>query len=228
MPTPSSGTIAFSDIAWIVYNNYASQVSLNDPDVRSLSGVSSGQISLTNAYNKPTAGNTGSTYYTPGSYSWVVVPYETLVSQVAGGGGGGGGACSGEIFYYGCVNPCSGTSGSAGSQSTFNGVIAYGGGGGVVCGATGSNGGNNQNANTGGGGTAGARGTAGGNCNQVNGGLGGQGGYVQVSWRKGSTGPNYGSTINFSVGAGGAAGRTDCRGGQPGAGGAGWVYVSWS
>lgn len=228
MPTPSSGAISLSDIAKIVYNNMATQVSLNDSDVRTLSGVATGAISLTNAYNKPTAGNTGSTYYTPGNYSWVVVPYENLTAQVAGGGGGGGGACSGEFFFYGCVNFCGGTSGATGGQSSFNGVLAYGGGGGVACGATGSAGGNNQNGSTGGGGTGGARGTAGGSCSQTNGGIGGAGGYVQVSWKKAVTGPFYSNTINFTVGAGGAKGTTDCRGGQPGAGGAGWVYISWS
>lgn len=233
MGTPSSGAIGFSDIAWIVYNNYASQVSLNDSDVRALAGVSSGQISISNAYSKPTVGNTGTTYYTPGSYSWAVVPYQTLSVQVAGGGGGGGGACSGESFFYGCVNFCGGTSGSAGSDTSFNGVVSYGGGGGVACGAAGAAGGNNQNANKGGGGAAGARGVPGGNCSQTYGGLGGAGGYATFSWRKAAGGPNYNTTatpsvINFTVGAGGSGGRTDCRGSGGGAGGSGWVYIAWS
>jgi hypothetical protein len=229
MPTPGSGQIAMSDIAWVVYNNYSTQISLNDGDVRTLLGVSSGQIGMNSAYSKPTAGNTGNTYRSPGSYSWSVVPYQTLYAQVAGGGGGGGGGCSGEIFYYGCVNGCGGAAGGNGAQTNFNGVISYGGTGGTACGGGGTNaaGGNNQNGNLGGGGAGGAFGTPGGNCNQTNGNNGGAGGYVEVSWRKGSNGPGYGATLSFSVGGGGGNGGT-CRGSIPGNGGSGWVYIAWS
>jgi hypothetical protein len=41
-------------------------------------------------------------------------------------------------------------------------------------------------------------------------------------------GPGYGASLGLTVGGGGGAGRTDCRGGQPGAGGSGWVYIAWS
>lgn len=229
MPTPSSGQIALSDVAWVVYNNYSTQVSLGDGDVRSLAGIGSGQISLANLYSKPTAGNTGGTYYSPGSYTWVVVPYQTLYAQVAAGGGGGGGACSGEIFTYGCVNGCGGASGGGGGTSSFNGVNAYGGGGGVACGANGGSGsGDGGTVYVGSGGAGGARGTAGGNCNQTNGGAGGAGGRTDRSWTKAVNGPGYGASLGLTVGGGGGAGRTDCRGGQPGAGGSGWVYISWS
>lgn len=233
MPTPSTGAISLRDIATIIYNNSIAQVSLNDSDTRSLLGVSSGQISMSSAYSKPTAGNTGTTYYTPGSYSWVVVPYQSLTATVAGGGGGGGGAGGGQVFF-GCVNYCACGNGTAGANSSFNGVISYGGGLGVSqSGGTGAAGGNNQNSSKGGGGTAGAGGTTDGevNCNQVNGSPGGAGGYAQKSWTKNVDGPAYGATINFSVGAGGVGGTGGCRDKAPYRGingGSGYVYVAWS
>jgi|694.fasta_scaffold00027_119 hypothetical protein len=230
MPTPSSGAISFSDIAWIVYNNYSTQVSLNDSDVRALLGISSGTIGMNSAYSKPTAGNTGGSYYAPGSYSWAVVPYKTLYAQVAGGGGGGGGGCGGQFFTYGCVNFCASSAGTAGAQTSFNGVVSNGGGGGANCGgAAGANGGNNQNGNTGGGGSSGAGGIPGGvNCSVSNGAAGGRGGFVEISWTKAVNGPAYGATLNFSVGGGGVGIADGCRAAPGGAGGSGWVYIAWS
>ena len=231
MPTPSSGAISFSDIARIVYNNTTAQITLNDSDARLLLGVGSGQISMSSAYNKPTAGNTGTTYHSPGSYSWVVVPYENLTATVAGGGGSGGSYCGGQIFF-GCVNYCCSPSGIAGSQSSFNGVIAYGGGGGASAGgAVGAAGGNNLNGNLGGGGAAGLGNTnpLDTNCNQAAGSNGGAGGYVQKTWRKAVDGPNYNATINFTVGAGGPIpSTTSCRDQRGGPGGSGYVTISWS
>lgn len=236
MPTPSTGSISFSDIARIVYNNSTATISLNDSDVRSLTGAGSGAVSMEAARGKPTAGNTGTTYHSPGSYSWVVVPYENLTATVAGGGGGGGGGCGGQLLFipnFGlvCVNYCASSAGNAGGTSTFNGVEAYGGGGGGNCttGSPGSNGGNNQNGNTGGGPGGGAGGVPGGvNCSQSDGSTGGAGGIAQRTWRKAAGGPGYGATINFTVGAGGTGVADGCRAAPGGTGGSGYVTISWS
>lgn len=231
MPTPSSGQISFADIATIVYNSSTSQISLNDGDVRLLLGVGSGQVPINpNAYNKPASGNTGSTYYVPGNYSWVVVPYQNLTVTIAGGGGGGGGYCGGQV-YFGCVNYCSSGAGNAGANSTFNGVTAFGGGGGQPCsGGVGSNGRNSLNANTGGGGTKGLGNTNpwDTNCNQAAGSNGGAGGYALKTWRKSVDGPNFGTTISFRVGAGGSGVGGGCRPLPGGPGGNGYVYIAWS
>ena len=53
MTTPASGQISFSQIAAIVYDNASAAVSLNDSDVRYLLSLSSGQISLGQAYSLP-------------------------------------------------------------------------------------------------------------------------------------------------------------------------------
>lgn len=230
MPTPSSGQISFRDIAAIVYNNAGAQSSLNDSDVRALLGVPSGQISMSSAYNKPTAGNTGGTYYSPGNYTWVVVPYQYLYVDVRGGGGAGGGYCGGQ-FFFGCVNYRENPAGGGGNQSFFNGVFAYGGGGGRECSrGAGAAGGNNQNGSVGGGGGGGAGSTnaADTNCNQAAGSPGGAGGRAVRTWTKAVDGPAYGTAINFSVGAGGTAGCNPdrCQPGSPG--GNGLVYIAWS
>lgn len=231
MPTPSSGAISMAQIATIVYNNATASVTLNDGDVRKLAGVASaGQISMFNLYGKPVPGNTGTTYYSPGSYTWVVVPYESLYAQVAGGGGGGGGYCGGQAFY-GCVNYRESYAGTNGGQSDFNGMIAYGGGGGQPCSrGVGGNGGNNRNGNTGGGGAGGAGNTnpVDTNCNQAAGSNGGAGGWVERTWKKAADGPAYGASINFSVGAGGVGSCNPDRCQPGGPGGSGWVYIAWS
>lgn len=231
MPTPASGQIALSDVAWVVYNNYSTQVTLNDGDVRTLAGIGSGQISLANLYNKPTAGNTGGTYYSPGSYTWIVVPYQTLYAQVAGGGGGGGGGCGGQAFTYGCVNFCASSSGTGGAGSTFNGLTGNGGGGGGQCnsGVGAAGGGSGGTVYTGSGGAGGAGGVPGGvNCNQSNGSAGGAGGRTDGSWRKGSNGPAYGASLGLSVGGGGTGVSDGCRPAPGATGGSGWVYIAWS
>jgi|694.fasta_scaffold132939_3 hypothetical protein len=236
MPTPSSDAISFSDIARIIYNNSTALTSLNDSDVRYLAGAgTTGIVSMSDARGKPTAGNTGTTYHTPGSYSWLVVPYENLTATVAGGGGSGGSYCGGQIlpppFFPLCGNYCCSPSGNPGSNTSFNGVIAYGGGGGASAGAVGAAGGNNLNGNLGGGGAGGAGNTnpADTNCNQGAGGNGGAGGYAQKTWRKAVDGPNYNTTINFTVGAGGPRpSNTSCRDQRGAAGSSGYVTISWS
>lgn len=236
MPTPASGQISLSDVALIVYNSTSAQAALSDSDVVYLAGFSAGQqIALSNLYNKPTAGNSGSTYNTPGSYSWIVVPYKTLTANVVAAGGAGGGYTGGQLvfvqnFGFVCTNKCTAGSGTDGGNTDFNGVFSYGGGGGGCCGgAAGSARGNNINANTGGGGAGGAGNTnpVDTNCEQAAGASGGAGGFAIKSWTKGVDGPAYGSTINFTVGAGGTSAGS-CRGQAGGPGGNGSVYLSWS
>jgi hypothetical protein len=235
MPTPSSGQISLSDVATIVYNSSTSEISLGNSEVRIFANDTVGDISLSSAYNKPLSGNTGTTYNTPGSYSFIVPGYQTLTANVAGAGGAGGGYTGGQWFYNGyffqCVNKCNGTNGTSGGQTDFNGVIAYGGGGGITGGGNGAAGGNNLNANTGGGGAGGAGNTnpVDTNCEQASGGNGGAGGFAAKSWTKAVTSghPSYGSTINFTVGSGGTS-NGGCRGQAGGPGGNGYVYIAWS
>ena len=236
MPTPSSGQISLSDIASIVYNSSTSEISLGNSEVRIFANDTVDDISLSSAYNKPIAGNTSTTYYTPGNYSFIVPAYKTLTVTLAGGGGGGGSYCGGQVFI-GCVNYCCSSNGNPGANSSFNGVFAYGGGFGVSGygggGQSGAAGGNSLNANTGGGGAGGAGNTnpTDTNCNQGAGGNGGAGGFAQTSWTKAVTSgnPNYGSTINFTTGAGGSNNVvTSCRDQRGGPGSNGYVYINWT
>jgi hypothetical protein len=233
MTTPSSGAISFSQIVAITMNNASATVTLNDGDVRTLLGVSSGQISMDAAWGKPVAGSAG---YGPGSYTFYVPPYQYLTSDVAGGGSGGNGgsgcnnctcACC-CICYYGCYPfPCGcctscggGNAGGYGGDSVFNGVAAYGGS--PYGYAAYSSGGNNQNGNVGGGGGGGGAG-GGFGCCAGGGSNGNSGGRVQFTWTKGYNGPGYGAGINFYVGGGAGGGY---NGG--GTGGNGWVNIYWS
>jgi hypothetical protein len=224
MATPSSGAIAFSDIAWIVSRSYSATTSLGDAEVRSLLGVGSGEIGMNSAYSKPTAGNTGTTYYAAGSYTYYVNAYQTLYADVAGGGGGGNGGsgsdtctgwCGQFCFFPYCCNGRGGNGGGGGGESNFNGVRAYGGTGSTA-------GGNNQNGNTGGGGAGGSMGYAFG-CSGGNGSAGQAGGRTQKSWTKGVDGPGYGAGLTVNVGGGGGGGYN-----AGGTGGTGWVYIAWS
>ena len=233
MPTPASGQISLSDIASIIYNSSINQTSMSNTEVRILINDTVGEISLSSAYNKPVSGNTGTTYYTPGPYSFMVPAYKTLTATIAGGGGAGGSYCGGQ-WVFGCANYCCSPSGNPGGNTDFNGVIAYGGGGGAsASGGVGADGGNNLDANTGGGGTKGLGNTNPWDTNycQAAGSNGGAGGYALKSWTKAVTSgnPTYGDTINFTVGVGGPIpSNTSCRDQRGGPGGSGYVYINWS
>lgn len=231
MTLPSSGAISLGQIAGIVYNNPTTSISLNDTDVRTLLNISTGAIDVNAGHGKPVAGNSGSTYNVPGSYTFLVPAYEYLTANVAAGGGAGGGYCGGQVFIGSCVNYCVTGSGSSGANSSFNGVIAYRGAGGLSCGGgAGAKGGNNQNGSTGGGGAGGAGSTnpADTNCNQAGGSPGGAGGFASVTWKKAVTGPAYKASLSLTVGARGLPGAAGCRY-QPGDPGAnGYVYIAWS
>jgi len=223
MATPSSGLIRFSDIATVIKASATATVSLGDAETRSLLGVSTGAISMASAYSKPVQGNTGTDYYTPGTYTFYVKPYQDLYVETAGGGQGGNGGtgagtcrqiCGPWCWVDFCCNAYGGNAGGAGNGSSFNGVEGYGG---TSAGA----GGNNQGQAAGGGGGGGAAGYAEG-CTGSPGSVGAAGGRAIKWFRKGTNGPGYGAGLTVSVGGGGGGGHV---GG--GTGGSGWVYIAW-
>jgi hypothetical protein len=235
MPTPASGQISLSDVALIVYNSSTNQTSLAESDVRFLANVMSGEISLSNLYNKPVANSIN--YTTPGTYTFICPAHQTLNIDVRGarGGGGGGGT---EVFGTGCFpgSNCPGLPGANGTNSSFAsttpviGGSGRGGNGGCGGGSGGTNG-------TGSGGTdqgPTANGGAGGTQNGSNctGQQGGKGNIQTKTWtyRVTSGYPVWQVGYTVTVGQGGAGGGGNPTwGGGPGANGAnGSVSISWS
>lgn len=233
MPTPSSGAIRFSDIAWIVSNSYTARIALGDNDPRRLITNSlSVPVSMSDAYSKPTSGNTdagGYGFRNPGSYTFYIPPYQNMYAQVAGGGGGGssgnygGTEGCGPYWAWRCCSGgtyCYSVAGGSGGGSSFNDLSAGGG-------SSSSYGTNNQNGNQGGGGAGGAGGSGAGECNNAGGPAGYSGGICEKSYTRGVNGPGgYGAAYSVAVGGGGAGG-SGCAG-PGGNGGNGWVYISWS
>jgi hypothetical protein len=230
MPTPSSGQISFANIAVITKGSSTAQVDLNESLSRSLAAVPSGQISINNFYNKPSPGS--NTYTTPGTYTFLCPPYQTLSIDVRGGGGGGGGGSTAYIIWY------RGTRGSVGANSSFNSstiVLGNGGAGGDVqpeqSGANPNGGGtaSGGDTNTKGGGSAGGNGGSGnGAAPSQNGGFGGR---AVKSWVFNSTAGflSWGTNYTVVVGRGGAGGGASSAGGGPGGTGAnGSVIINWS
>ena len=228
MALQSSGQIAFSDIAGIVFNNSNAYTELNNSDIRYLLGVSSGEISITSAYSKPVAASYS--YTSPGAYSLVVPAYQYFNVDVRGGGGGGNGGngsntnvcwCGMGCFFGCCGGQSGGAPGAAGGESYIRGggidVTAYAGtGGGVGSGYGGT-------VINGGGGGGGSAGTPWG-CSGGGGSAGGGGGRVTNAFTKSSgSAPYYASTCNILVGGGGGGGYHN-----GGTGGSGAVYVSTS
>lgn len=198
---------------------------LNDSDVRYLLGVASGQISLSSAIGKPVAGS--QTYSTPGTYSWIVLPYQNLTADVRGAGGGGGGGSTAYIGWY------TGSNGTAGAQSSFGSVIGYGGAGGGVqpnasgtaAGGTATGGDTNT---TGGGAAGGAGGSGNGAASSQNGGPGGR---AVKSWTYKLTAgsPGWAGSVSITVGTRGLGGSASPQGGGSGSNGTnGSVIISWS
>lgn len=198
---------------------------LNNSDIRYLLGVASGQISMSAAINKPASGSVS--YTSPGTYSWLVVPYQTLSVTVNGAGGGGGGGSTAYIGWY------RGSNGTAGGQSAFGSVIGYGGAGGGVqpeysgtaAGGTASGGDTNT---TGGGAAGGAGGSGNGAANSQ---AGGSGGRAVKSWTNKVTAgsPTWAGTVSVTVGTRGLGGGASGQGGGSGGNGTnGSVVISWS
>lgn len=101
MTLPASGPISMANVNTELQRSSTTTVSLNDTIVRTLFGVPSGQISMSNGYGKAytVPGNSGiltsGTSYTLPSTSGL-----TINILVIGGGGGGGGG-SGRTFASG-------------------------------------------------------------------------------------------------------------------------------
>jgi hypothetical protein len=228
MATPSSGQIAFSDMAWVVFANYNAYTELNNSDIRYLLNKTSGQIAISDAYSKPSP--TSYSYTSPGAYSLVVPAYQYFSVDVRGGGGGGNGGngSNTNVCWCGqfCFFPCCGgqggaTPGGSGGDSYIRGagidVTAFAGSGGGVGGGYG---GNVINGGGGGGGSAGYPW----GCSGSGGSGGGSGGRVTNTFTKSSGSvPYYGYGITVLVGGGGGGGY---NGG--GNGGDGAVYISTS
>lgn len=231
MPTPSSGQISFANIASISKGNSTSEVSLGEPTSRQLSGVSSGQISITSFYNKPAS---GSNTYNPGTYTFLCPPYQILNLDIRGAGGGGAGGGGIALLI-----PVNGKPGANGGNSSFNSstpVIAGGGiGGGGSCysGTIGANGTGSGGVDQGPGGGAGASGGLGAlldTTRYCSGLAGGVGNRQTKSWAFNSTAgyPIWSDSYTVLVGQGGLGGNGS-SGGANGANGAnGSVSISWS
>lgn len=176
-------------------------------------------------------------YTTPGSSSFIVPEFNTLTVTVKGGGGGGGGADAHSSDF---AESWTGTNGSTGGNSSFNGsVIGNGGGGGlkgtiVTDDAGSTNGGNGSNGtasggdtNTTGGGSSGGTGSTNPSWNPGHGGTGGAGGRAVKTYASGSL--TVGASITVIVGGWGAKGvctYTSSANGNDGS--AGSVVISWS
>ena len=102
MPLQSTGLISINDIR-LELEQAAGAISLNDANVRSLLGVSSGAITLNNAYGKIYFSSitfNGGVSYTFGGYNYRLISDSTRTLNIVGtksiefllvGGGGGGG-----------------------------------------------------------------------------------------------------------------------------------------
>ena len=88
MTLPSSGAITLGNVASVIKGSSNANIRMGDTETRLLLGNTTGVASLGSARGKPIAGNTS--YTSPGTYTFLVPPYETLTANVNGAGGGGG------------------------------------------------------------------------------------------------------------------------------------------
>jgi hypothetical protein len=237
MPTPSTGAIKFSDVRAII-KPAGGFFNLNDSNGRTLAGVVSGAISLSQFRNKPTAGSfnitTSNGYAVNTTYTFLCPPYQNMTVTTSGGGGGGGGGDNHNS--YGAGN--NGYNGGAGVASTFSytGFTTNGYGGVEGYGnnqrnkspsgasdSTGSFTGSGGSLNTGGGGAGGIGGAPQQGC--CSGGDGGDGGRSIINFIFNSTtyNPPYETTLNVYMGAGGGAAPQNASAGSPGS-----IIISYS
>lgn len=115
MTLPASGALSFSNINTELHISSTYTGSLNDTDVRSVAGVSSGQISFSNFYSKTASTtfnkNTGNNTF----YLTIPRGVTTISYTVVGAGGGGGSSNSSGSLYGG---------GGGGSGGYIQGSIA--------------------------------------------------------------------------------------------------------
>ncbi len=168
-------------------------------------------IYLGNGGAPATNSGAGSQNYNPGSFTFVVPAYSSLIVQVYGPGGGGA-AGAGYIDSGGTGLPAFGTNGGGGSgNSSFGGVAGGPGGGGIASslsggpaqgGAGGAGGGSTNIAGAGAGGGAG-----GGSAPDIGmppGGGGGPGGYASFTYSPGQL--TVSGSVSVTVGSGGGGG----------------------
>jgi hypothetical protein len=218
MTLPASGNvIKASQIEVEVLVPSGNYVHMNDANVRSLFGKTSGQINFSDGFSKRWVTPGTQTFSASGTFT-VPARYRTLTLVINGGGGGSGGGCGNDGFVYGYCGGC----GGSGASSTFNGVTASGGAGGCGNGAssTGGAGGGSGGTVTAGGGGAGGVG-----CD----GSGGAGGAVTKTWLfSDSDAPSWGTNISITIGGGGGgggAGESACGGSSGASGSAGFSWA---
>jgi hypothetical protein len=227
MSLPANGSISLSQIISIA-KGANTTTRLSDWEVRYLLDHLTGKVKFSDAYGKPLSGSAN--YTTPGTYTFLVPPYQSLTAQTwgAGGGGGGGGANDGFASGYG----------GSGGSSSFGSIVSAGGGsgGGPGCDSYNYEPGSAGSGDIVGGGSA--AGEGGGGADAWSGSSGGAGGYSTKNVTYLSDGPIWGNAaiginkITVTVGRGGSGGYgSNDAGTQAGYGGnghAGRVYVNWS
>jgi hypothetical protein len=143
MALVGNGSISLNAVNIELGRSGTTQISMNDTIVRTLFGVPSGQISMSQGYSKSSRASPEN-YTTPGTYSWVVPSYNTLTVKMWGGGGGSGDT----TWNIGSLGGA-GTYGGDGGTSSFGSYITATGG------TKGANAGNFGTPGTGGTGTGG-------------------------------------------------------------------------
>ncbi|MDD4409996.1 MAG: GBS Bsp-like repeat-containing protein [Candidatus Pacebacteria bacterium] len=235
------------DAVGSVYLGAASFIRANDC-------ISGGGLTCTRTYTGSYAVNTYTTNVgtTTGSYTWTVPSGVTQVEYLVvgggggggsgvgsadnrGGGGGGGGFLTGTVAVSGAVTVTVGRGGpiaSAGSNSVFGSIVAYGGGGGGSGPGAGGAGGSGG----GGGASSGAAYYGAGSGSSGQGYAGGTGGSDNVNFRIGGGGggageAGYPAANNNTTSGNGGAGRASSITGTStyyaGGGGAGGVHKAY-
>jgi hypothetical protein len=231
---PASGVLSLGDISVEVLKSNTAQTSLNDTNIRTLTGKTTAlsQIAVSDAYSKRwvTPGSAAFSY-TGAVQTWSIQRYQSLTVTIYASGGGPTGGCGNDGFVYGYC----GGAGTNGGEANVSGPnmtteIAYGGtgsaaGGDGYCPPSGNGGSGTGGTVTVGGGAAGGVG-----CN-----YGGAGGRVTKTWTwTDADSPGYtssvfdGGTLSISIGAPGVSGSGG-ESASPGTNGtAGNVAISWT